>query len=554
MRRPALAVLAAVLLAALPAVAFASGEGPPLREDTRQVMFVGNNWEGTATLVDSRTHEVLGELNTRPDAQQELQDIATSPDRLAFYQAIQAGIGEGNNQYVDDMFTNHAGTEVYVSRPSFADMVAISLETGEIVWEFDFPTAPEGNSYRADHAGISPDGSRVLVSDSTGNVIHVLDTATGEEVATVPSGDSPHENIFFRGGDALIHASIGRVYTPIDRPAFREARDTAQGDRRLQVVDTSDWTITEQWDIGAELDEYEARATDDEQGEDRSEMSAAVRPLAVHPDQERVFFQVSFHFGYVEFDLTSGQVLDVVDLPEGPDAEGVPPEQYVLDSAHHGLALSPDGSTLCVAGTQSGYAALVDAENPDIGDPTSYAEPAAGSKPYWSTIGRFGETCWVSWSGDDEVSVIALPEPTEAGTVDVSQGREVARVPVGDHPQRVRAGAIREDLLAAGAIVPAGCVPDPAIPVAADLLDPLGLGDSEPEQPDDEVCAAGTDDPQPAPDTGTDDTSAAAAGDDVGADDDGAGLAATGGGAVGLGVVSVALAVGLRRRRRSASG
>ncbi len=536
----------AALLAASTA-ALASTAGPPEHDDTRQVMFVGNNWEGTATLVDSRTHEVLGELDTRPDIDQELTDIATSPDRLAFYQAIQAGIGEGNNQYVDDMFTNHAGTEVYVSRPSFADMVAISLETGEIVWEFDFPSAPEGDSYRADHAGISPDGSRVLVSDSTGNVIHVLDTATGEEVATVPSGDSPHENIFFRGGDALIHASIGRVYTPTDRAEFGEARDTAQGDRRLQIVDTGDWTITEQWDIGVKLDEYEAAATDDEEGEDRSEMSAAVRPLAVHPDADRVFFQVSFHFGYVEFDLTTGEVLDVVDLPEGPGAEGVPPEQYVLDSAHHGLAISPDGSTLCVAGTQSGYAALVDVENPDVDDPTAYAEPAAGSKPYWSTIGRFGETCWVSWSGDDEVSVISLPA-SDGGSVDVSQGEEVARVPVGDHPQRVRAGAIREDLLTDGAIVPAGCVPDPTIPVAADLLDPLGLGDAEPEQPDEEVCAAGTDDPESAPDPdGSAADEGATDGTDAGAD-----LAATGGGVLGLGVAALVLALGLRRRGRSA--
>jgi hypothetical protein len=59
------------------------------------------------------------------------------------------------------MFTSHDGRFVYVSRPSFADVVGISLRTGEIVWRFPM----EGQ--RSDHMAISPDGTTLLVSDST---------------------------------------------------------------------------------------------------------------------------------------------------------------------------------------------------------------------------------------------------------------------------------------------------------------------------------------------------------------------------------------------------
>ena len=324
----------AVTTGALSASAPAAEAAPAPRE----VMFVGNNWDGTATVVDARTHEAVRTLDMIPDRTQRMTEILTHPDKLAFYLAVQQGVGEGHDQFTDDMFTTPDGRMVAVSRPSFADVVGIDLTSGAIVWRFPM----EG--YRADHMGVSPDGTRLLVSDSTAGKVHELDIRTGAKLREFDSGDTPHENNYTRDGERIFHASIGTVYTPTDQPVF----DTTKGERVFQIVRSDDMSIESRWDMGQEL--AEAGYPD---------MSSAVRPMAVAPDERFVYLQVSFFHGFVEFDTQApdidgtqtydgepavGAVRRVVPLPDRTN--GLPREQYVLDSAHHGLAIDEPGLTL----------------------------------------------------------------------------------------------------------------------------------------------------------------------------------------------------------------
>jgi len=412
-------LLAASALATLPA-ASAAAEGPPQRADTRQVMFVGNNWDGTADIIDARNFKRLARINTIPDKEERLQEIQKDPERQAFFLLIRQQVGEGNDQYTDDMFTSHDGEFVYVSRPSFADVVGISLQTQKIVWRFPM----EGQ--RSDHMAISPDGRSLLVSDSTANKVHRLDARSGKKTGEFPSGDSPHENNYSKDGKLIFHASIGRVYTPTDDPLLGILRDTSKGERFFQVVDADTLQILKRFDMGEKLDQA-----------GYPDMESAVRPMALSPDERYVYAQISFHHGFVEYDLQQDRVLRVANLPISDKARNTPREEYLLDSAHHGLAMNPSGTKLCAAGTMSDYAALVSR--------ATFAPKLfqVGEKPYWSTNGLDGRTCWVSVSGNDRVAVI-----------DYRSEREVARVPVGDHPQRVRLGAVDHTLLAGLALAP----------------------------------------------------------------------------------------------------
>ncbi len=402
-------VLAAPLLAGATGPVASADEAPARADDLRRVVYVGNTWDGTADVLLPGSFRRVGRIDIVPDREERMAEIQLNPYRLAYFLAIRELIGEGNDQLVDDMYSSNDGRLLIVSRPSFADVVAIELATGEIVWRF----AVDG--VRSDHMALSPDGETVVVSASTGNVVHALDVETGEEVGRFASGGSPHESVYLDDGETILHASIGLVYTPLDNAVL----DPTKGERVLQLVDADTFEVTRRYDLRAALDEA---GLDD--------VSTAVRPLTHTPDDQTFLFQLSFFHGFVEMDRESGEITRIKRLPDlVPDT---PRELYVLDSAHHGISMDPTGKHICVAGTMSDYATVVDYPSMKRSKLLK-----GGEKPYWVTQSWNGKHCYISWAESDTVSKISYAKAKIVRTTDV-----------GLHPQRVRNGFIQRSALA----------------------------------------------------------------------------------------------------------
>jgi hypothetical protein len=201
-------------------------------------------------------------------------------------------------------------------------------------------------------------------------------------------------------------------------------------------VRNSDFDVRQRWDMGKELAEA-----------GHPDMSPAVRPMAVAPDERFVYLQVSYFHGLVEFDTQAADLDGEVSYTSGSEAEprsgavrrvvplpnrvpDMPREQYVNDSAHHGLSINDAGTTLCVAGTMDDYAALVDRRTMEYKIFDAKTTGRSYGKPYWTTKG-FDDTCWVSLSENDAVAVL-----------DFNTKQQKAYLDVGDHPQRLRQGVI----------------------------------------------------------------------------------------------------------------
>lgn len=387
-------IAAAALASALIAAAAAGGSAPAAtradRADDltaiRDMLLVGNNWDGTVDVIDPETLERVGRFESAPDFEQVVSQM--SPEQQAARQVNNEFAAEGHDQLVDDIWGSPDGSTVYVSRPSLGDVVAIDVTTGKVVWRTPV------SLYRSDHMALSPDGHELLVSATVAKVVHVIDTSTGAIIDEFPTGDFPHENEYSEDGSLIFNGSIGRVITPDN-----QILDPAKGDRWFTIADarTHDVIKVIEFDRG-------------------------VRPFVVMPDNRTMYVQLSFFHGFVEYDLQEERVIRTVELPLSEEAQQMEPSDYPLDSAHHGLAMNEDYTKICDAGTVSDYVAILERDDLSV----DRIIPV-GDMPYWATSSSDGKYCFVANSNSDDVSVISY-----------DQAKEVARIPVGDHPQRMR--------------------------------------------------------------------------------------------------------------------
>jgi YVTN family beta-propeller protein len=365
---------------------------PAAADQLRDVLLVGNAQAGTVSFVDSRTFQVLGTLDAIPDLEQRL--AAMNPIERIGYEIVNQQ--QGYKKFVDDVALSPDGRTLYVSRGNLADVVAYDVATGRQLWRFKV----EG--FKADHAAISPDGSRFVVSALTVEKAQVIDTRTGTLVTTFPTGTYPHANDYSPDNSRLYNSSIGNV-------GLAKILNGLKGKRQLTVVDPRTWTVTRTYQF-----EY------------------GIRPALFMPDNKTMYAQLSYLNGLVEYDLQAGRIVRTVQLPLSAKAAAMSQDDYPQNSAHHGMAYS--GDRLCAAGTIDDYTAILG--RPDLGV-KGYVNYPTDSLPYWATTSVDGKYCFVSLSKRNSISVI-----------DYATATQVATIPVGTFPQRERLGQLSEAAIA----------------------------------------------------------------------------------------------------------
>ena len=361
---------------------------------TREIAFVANAVGGTITLIDMQSRRVIGELNVIPDGRR-VSIFRDFTQGAIGQRRIEAG---GGLNFAQDTDLSPDGRTLFVARGHLGDVAAFDIASGALCWRSRIA------GVRADHMAISPDGMRLYVSGMTSSVMDVLDAQTGAHIDRLKTGIFPHDVHATPDGARIFNASLGDMQ--VDEAERNDVSDDALVWPYQLTVFNADTLETMR----------------------RYRFPRGIRPFQLSPGERVVHAQLSNEHAIVTYDLEAREIVDRIDLPV---AEGVTEDDWDFEAPHHGLALTPDGATLCAAGRASDYAALVVAEGLEL-----IATIPTGDAPSWSAISADGAICVVANNRSDDVSLI-----------DIAAREEVARLDVGRAPKHITIGRVPVSVL-----------------------------------------------------------------------------------------------------------
>jgi DNA-binding beta-propeller fold protein YncE len=369
--RPALAFTTAAIAACV-TLPVSAAQTPP---DLTEVAFVANAEAGTVALVEIASRSIIGVLDINP-ARAERK-------------------GPGATNYAQDTDVSPDGRTIYVSRGYLGDVAAFDLSSAKMLWERSL------NTGRADHMTITADGRSLFVSALMDNRVYKLSASTGEINGHVVTGIYPHDVKVSKDGKWLYNSSLGPLGT---LPRSASAAPLAE-----QPGNPFELTI-------ASVETLAVR--------DRIKLDNAFRPWHFSKDEKLIHAQRSNEHAVVTYDLASRKVVRRLELPVKLFVKSA---DWDFEAPHHGLALTEDGATLCLAGRASDYAALVSAK-----DLTLIATIPVGDAPGWSEVADEGRICLIANTRSDELSIISIPKRAEVERLSIGNGPKhitVARIP-----------------------------------------------------------------------------------------------------------------------------
>ena len=388
-------VLLGVLLVAGAHPARVAATTPPV-----DILLVGNSGDGTVDIIDARYFTRLGVLNAIPDG-----STPRDPVQAAIYPTLVAKLGVN---YVQDIALSPDGETLYVSRGYLGDVAAFSMRSHALLWRLQI------HSLRADHMELSPDGTRLWVSALTSNLVEVIDTATHQFTGEVPTGDWPHTLAFSPDGRTVYGGSLG--VQVLDTATSQTP--PSDGRHWLEAIDPQTMLLQRP----------------------PCELGAGIRPFALTPDGKTMYLQLSYYNGIVAYDPVQCQTLGRLDLPLQGRGTQIAPHDYPNEAAQHGVAMSPDAGTLCLAGTIDDDVEMVSIAG---GRPMTLSRVIpVGQEPAYAVTSPDGTYCFVSSRGATANTVSVISYGTQS---------EVARIPTGIHPQVELATRVPWDVLLAGA-------------------------------------------------------------------------------------------------------
>ena len=287
-------------------------------------------------------------------------------------------------RYPDDIIVSKRGDILYVSRMMSRSEDGAQPLPGEIV---AINPATKTVTWRAPvsgephHLALSDDGEQLFVPIFSSNHVEVLNTRRRAVVDKIPVGYGPHGTFLSPNGKNVYSGTIHQQQITVFDAATHKP---------IKVIP----------------------------------MSEGVRPFAIAKDESRLYAQLSRLHGFVVVDLTTNKIIRTVELPDRDKVAMPGSWPYTVN---HGLALSPDEKLLVAAATRSDFVAIYSLPELEL-----LGSVPVGVEPNWLTFSVDARYLYASNRKSNDVSVI-----------DMANRKEVARIKVGNYPQRMAAVVVK---------------------------------------------------------------------------------------------------------------
>ncbi len=257
----------------------------------------------------------------------------------------------------------HAGTgRLFVGNTH--TLFCLDLVSEKVLWEKPFAGG-------ADRMSITPDGKEIYLPLAQKNLWNVVDAATGDILARIPTpGASPHNTVVGAGG---ARAYLAGLLSPL-----------------LRVVDTKTHAVIQE----------------------AGPFGSAIRPFTVNGKGTLCFVNVNGLLGFEVGDLTTGKKLHRVEV------QGFNPGMVKRHGCpSHGVGLTPDEKEVWVA---DGYNKRVHYFDATVMPPKQLGSIALRDDPGWVTFSIDGRLAYPS-TGE----VIDVTTHQIVATLEDEKGRHV---------------------------------------------------------------------------------------------------------------------------------
>jgi len=319
-------------------------------------------------------------------------------------------------------------SRIYVTNSAGDSIHVIDPVTNKVVQEIKGIEASHGVAF-------SPDGKVVYISNEAESTLEIVDQKSGKILKHVPLSGRPNNIAVTPDGKRIVVAitepgtldiidtvgqklsktipMTGRLHNTYVTPDGKYAISGSVRKKFMNVVDLT--TDKTAWEI---------------------EFDGGVRPMAIEKAADgstsRVFVQLSNLHGFAVVDFVARKEVARVKFPDQPNGYGTIEGRVGAGVPSHGIGISPDGKTLWAnSHVANGVFVYSLPELKPLGFAALPDLKLAGKPP----IGAIPD--WLTFSGDGKLVYVGNSTFNSVSAIDTRTMKIVAQVPVGQVPKRM---------------------------------------------------------------------------------------------------------------------